>query len=50
MPTADRTVLIVIAAIGAAVAGVAVVVAPSLIPVVGVSATVFTALLLVLRA
>ncbi|MEU4878602.1 hypothetical protein [Streptomyces sp. NPDC021608] len=50
MPAADQTLLVVVAAIGAAVAGVAVVVAPSLIPVLGVSAAVFTALLLILKA
>lgn len=50
MSSTDRTLLITVAAIGAALAGVAVVVAPSLIPVLGVSAVVFSALLLVLKA
>jgi len=45
MPATDQTLLVVVAAIGAAV-----VVAPSLIPVIGVSAAVFTALLLILTA
>ncbi|MER7738617.1 hypothetical protein ABTX34_09875 [Streptomyces sp. NPDC096538] len=50
MPTIDRTLIITVAAIGAAVAGVAVVVAPALIPVIATSAVVFTALMLVLKA
>lgn len=49
MPSINHTLLVVVAAIGAAVAGIAVVVAPSLMPVLGVSAAVFTVLLLVLK-
>ncbi|MFG3323965.1 hypothetical protein ACGF3J_38595 [Streptomyces sp. NPDC048171] len=49
MPTHDRTLLVTVAAIGAALAGVAVVVAPSLLPVLGVTLAAFTALMLVLK-
>ncbi|WSB52263.1 hypothetical protein OHA00_33430 (plasmid) [Streptomyces cellulosae] len=50
MPSTNRTLLITVAAIGAAVVGLAVVVAPALLPVLGVSLTAFAALLLVLEA
>ncbi|MFC8202106.1 hypothetical protein ACFUTV_43030 [Streptomyces sp. NPDC057298] len=49
MPSNDRTLIVTVAAIGAAVAGVAVVVAPALLPVLGVTLAAFTALMLVLK-
>ncbi|MFF4918920.1 hypothetical protein [Streptomyces tendae] len=50
MQSTDRTLLVTVAAIGAAVAGVAVVVAPALLPVLGITLAAFTALMLILKA
>lgn len=49
MPSTDRTLIVTVASIGAAVAGVAVVVAPALLPVLGITLAAFTALMLVLK-